>query len=126
MGIHCYVVEWDPAKLSWSSFRGELLGPTDPKEAPSGAIRKLILDKYKELGLTSEPNKGDNGVHASASPFEGLAEKTNWLGASISEDSFGKALLKAGLSEDTIKAWSVDPRVELPEGGMGSVFDALE
>merc|ERR1712038_1701731 len=79
-----------------------------------------------DLGLTSEPNKGDNGVHASASPFEGLAEKTNWLGASIAEDKFGKALLNAGLSEETIKEWSVDPRVELPEGGKGSVFDALE
>ncbi len=24
--IHCYVVEWDPAKLSWSDFRNKLLG----------------------------------------------------------------------------------------------------
>jgi len=40
-----------------------------------GSIRKAILDNYKKLGLTSVPNKGDNGVHASASPFEGLAEK---------------------------------------------------
>ncbi len=81
---------------------------------------------YKELGLTSVPNKGDNGVHASASPFEGLAEKNNWLGIEIADDKFGKALLDAGLSEETIKAWSVDPRVDLPEGGKGSVFDALE
>ena len=83
-------------------------------------------NSYQELGLTSEPNKGDNGVHASASPFEGLAEKNNWLGQDFSKDTFGKALLEAGLSEETIKAWSVDPRVELPEGGKGSVFDALE
>lgn len=75
VSIHCYEVQWDPSKLSWESFRGELLGPTDPKECPEGSIRKAILDSYKELGLTSVPNKGDNGVHASASPFEGLAEK---------------------------------------------------
>jgi len=125
--IHCYVVEWDPAKLSWSSFRGELLGPTDPKEAPSGAIRKLILDKYKELGLTSEPNKGDNGVHASASPFEGLAEKTNWLKMSINSDAFGKALLDNGLSSKTIQDWSVDPRVTVSsDGEKASIFDTLE
>ena len=73
--IHCYEVQWDPKKLSWESFRGELLGPTDPNEGPEGSIRKAILDNYKKLGLTSVPNKGDNGVHASASPFEGLAEK---------------------------------------------------
>jgi hypothetical protein len=125
--IHCYEVEWNADKLKWEAFRGELLGPTDPNDAPAGSIRKTILEDWKELGLTAEPNKGDNGVHASASPFEGLAEKTNWLGASIKEDTFGKALLEAGLFEETIKEWSVDPRVELPNGeGKGSVFDALE
>ena len=76
--------------------------------------------------MESVPNKGDNGVHASASPFEGLAEKNNWLGIAISNDKFGKALLDAGLSEELIKEWSVDPRVNLPEGDKGSVFDALE
>ena len=84
------------------------------------------METYESLGLTSKPNKGDNGVHASASPFEGLAEKMNWLGYSITEDAFGKALLDAGLSEETIKEWSVDPRVALPGGDKGSVFDALE
>lgn len=76
--------------------------------------------------MTEKPNKGDNGVHASASPFEGLAEKSNWLGRSIVSDAFGKALLDAGLSEETIKAWSVDPRVTMPHGEKSSVFDALE
>ena len=42
----------------------------------SHAITSAVIHiSYKELGLTSVPNKGDNGVHASASPFEGLAEK---------------------------------------------------
>ena len=73
--IYCFEVEWPSPKLSWSDFRGKLLGPTDPANAPDGSLRKEILTRYKELGLTSEPNQGDNGVHASASPFEGLAEK---------------------------------------------------
>ena len=124
--IHCFEVQWKPEQLSWADFRGKLLGPTDPADGPEGSIRKAILDSWKQLGLKSVPNKGDNGVHASASPFEGLAEKTNWLGASIAGDAFGKALLDAGLTEDTIKAWSVDPRVKQPDGEMGSVFDALE
>jgi len=124
--IHCYEVEWNPAFLSWSDFRNKLLGPTDPAEAPVDSIRGTILSKYKEFGLKSVPDKGDNGVHASASPFEGLAEKTNWLKKSIEEDNFGKALLAHGIALETIKEWSVDPRVQLPEGGQGSVFDALE
>ena len=40
---------------------------------------------------------GDNGVHASASPFEALAERSNWLRASVSKDAFGKALLASGI-----------------------------
>jgi nucleoside diphosphate kinase len=124
--IHCYEVEWDPAVLSWSGFRNKLLGPTDPADAPADSIRGTILSEYKEFGLSSVPNKGDNGVHASASPFEGLAEKSNWLKRSVEETDFGKALLGKGLSIETIKEWSVDPRVHLPEGGQGSVFDALE
>ena len=42
-----------------------------------------------------------------------------------SKDPFAKALLEAGLSKDTIKEWSVDPRVKV-EGEMSSIFDALE
>jgi hypothetical protein len=124
--IHCFVVEFSPKKLSWEDFRNKVLGPTDPAEGPVGSLRKTILTDFKALDLKSEPDKGDNGVHASASPFEGLAEKINWLGKSLEEDSFGKALLKAGLSKKTIVEWSVDPRIKMPDGSMGSVFDALE
>jgi hypothetical protein len=38
----------------------------------------MILRDWENLGLAYVPNVGDNGVHASASPFEGLAEKMNW------------------------------------------------
>jgi hypothetical protein len=125
--IHCYEVVWDPSQLSWSDFRSKVLGPTDPNEAPVGSLRRTILDNYQSLGLSAVPNKGDNGVHASASPFEGLAEKINWLRRPLESDDFGKALLAAGLSKTTIEEWSVDPQVIVSENGSkGSVFDALE
>jgi hypothetical protein len=105
----------------------------DPKyflvlKSKDSFLRYVTVSRYsyKELGLSSCPNKGDNGVHASASPFEGLAEKSNWLKRPIEGDSFGKAMLSKGIPLSTIKAWSVDPRVELPGGGKGSLFDALE
>ena len=125
--IYYYVVQWDPETLSWSDFRNQLLGPTNPTDAPIGSIRRTILDQYEKLGLSSQPNKGENGVHASASPFEGLAEKLNWLGISIDEDDFGQALLSSGMPRDRILNWSKDPQVLLNESGdRGSVFDALE
>jgi len=124
--IHWYSVEWEPSTLSWADFRGKVLGPTDPKEAPEDSLRGKILSGWKDLGLASEPNVGDNGVHASASPFEGLAERMNWLRATCDKDDYCQSLVKAGISEDTIKNWSVDPQVPYGEGKKGSLFDALE
>ena len=86
----------------------------------------IIAADWKGLGLKAPCNGGDNAVHASASPFEGLAERTNWLAVPIADDPFGKKLLDAGISEATLKAWTVDPRVPMPDGGQGSLFDALE
>lgn len=124
--IYFFTVAWDAAVCPWSSFRGEVLGPTDPAKAPAGAIRKEILEKWKELGLEAEPNNSDNGVHASASPFEGLAERMNWLAVPVGKDPFGAKLLAIGMSEDRIGDWSKDPRIKVEAGSQGSIFDALE
>ena len=124
--IHYYVVEWDPKDLKWSEFRGDLLGPTDPAQAslflflflfyfrmgkyadvvffhlqaPLASLRGEIFAEWKALGLPNEPFTGENGVHASASPLEGLAERANWLKASVSKDSFGKAAVGEGRAEE--------------------------
>jgi len=126
VSIHCFEVEWDPDILSWQEFRGNLLGSTDPTKAELGSIRRKILDQYEELDLSAKPSTGDNGVHGSASPFEGLAERVNWLEKKIEEDSFGKILLAEGLKQDVIKNWFSDPTIMISEGEEGGVFDALE
>ena len=88
-----------------------MLGPTDPKDAPEGALRGIIAGDWEKLGLKAPCNGGDNAVHASASPFEGLAERMNWLALAPADDVFGKVLLAAGVPEETIKKWSSDPQV---------------
>merc|ERR1739849_47262 len=103
--IYYFSVEWDPAVLSWADFRGKVLGPTDPAEAPADSLRGVIMKDWESLGLKYVPNTGDNGMHASASPFEGFAERNNWLEVAVAEDSFGKAMLDSGLGESLIKAW---------------------
>ena len=123
--IHYYLVEWPTASLSWADFRGKVLGATDPSEAASGSLRRAILDDWRALGLPACPDTGDNGVHASASPFEGLAEKMNWLQVKPSEDAFGAAIIADGLDEATLAKWILDPVVTYPDG-KGSLFDALE
>jgi len=132
VNIHYFVVEFDASKLPWAKFRGEVLGPTDPAKAPADSLRGQIMAQWKELDLTAPPNTGDNGVHASASPFEGLAEKMNWLGLDPTTDEFGKALLEGTGDEQVTKEmldeFKVDPQVLLPAGGgkKGSLFDQLE
>jgi len=125
--IRWFTVDWDENKLSWEDFRGKVLGPTNPKDAPAGSLRGEILRDWKTLGLPSEPNVGDNGMHASASPFEAMSERMNWLNKRCSEDSFCKAMVAAGFSEKTINEWSVDPQVKIDASGKkGSLFDAVE
>ena len=109
--IHYFTTEWDSSKLTWEQFRGEVLGATDPTTAGPASLRRQILDKFQELGLTSKPNVGDNGVHASASPFEAMAERLNWVGADIKTDPFAQAMVAAGIPEETIMSWTKDPQV---------------
>ena len=62
----------------------------------------------------------NNGVHASASPLEGYAERANWLGIAPAEDQFGRQLLAVGISEELLAKWMQDPRVPIPGPGENS------
>jgi len=124
--IHWFAVEWDERAIPWADFRGKVLGPTDPANAPSDSIRGMILANWQELGLGSQPNVGNNGVHASASPLEALYERMNWLGMPCAEDVFGNFLMQCQVPAEFIDHCAVDPQVNLPEGNTGSVWDYLE
>jgi len=129
VSIYYFVVEWDSKDLSWADFRGKVLGPTDPADAPKDSLRGGALANWKDLGLAAEPNTGENCVHASASPFEGLAERMNWLGYRAERDNFGKALLNAGVRMKTIKDWTTDPEVTYGDAEnptKKSIWDTLE
>jgi hypothetical protein len=125
--IVAYSVTWDQNNCSWEDFRCKVLGPTDPTKAPKDSIRGMIFADWEKLGLAEQPNTGDNGVHASASPFEGLAEHMNWLGMSPKKCVFGQTMLSTGIAMKTIAEWSVDPQLIIsPSGERGSCFDAME
>jgi nucleoside diphosphate kinase len=123
--IYYMSVEWDADTLPWGDFRKKVLGGTNPEEAADGSIRKLILTDWENLGLKSMPNTGDNGVHASASPFEAFCERCNWMGVPLSADPFGRALVAKGIPQDTVKSWMSDPSVTYEEKKT-SLFDLLE
>lgn len=121
------MVEWSEKATSWADFRGSGLGPTDPVDAPAASLRGQIAAQWQSLGLRAPCDVGDNGVHASASPFEAMAERCNWLRSthSISTDPFGKACIAAGIPESVLKDWSVDPQVKY-NGKKSSLFDLVE
>ena len=119
--IHYYSVSFPASSLPWSCFRSQVIGPTDPTLASATSLRGQILANWEALGLSSVPTVSDNGVHASASPLEGLAERRNWLKVPIADDHFGAQLLLSGVAEETVEGWCLDPRV----GGV-SVFDSFE
>jgi hypothetical protein len=45
--IYYYVVSWESSKISWDSFRGDVLGPTDPATAPASSLRGKIMAQWK-------------------------------------------------------------------------------
>lgn len=118
--IYYFSVQWDTSTLSWSEFRADVLGSEDPASANIGSIRWQILQDWEALGLAAEPTAADNAVHGSASPFEGVVERCNWLGSTFEEDETAKALIGAGIAKDRLKEWTKDPQVThsaVAEGG---------
>eukprot|EP00900_Chrysochromulina_parva_P014784 jgi/Chrpa1/23306/Chrysochromulina_OHIO_Genome00024248-RA len=61
---HYFVVEFDPATLSWADFRGKVLGPTNPADAPTDSLRGIVAANWQKLGLQAPCDDSDNAVHA--------------------------------------------------------------
>ncbi|GMH97294.1 hypothetical protein TrVE_jg4033 [Triparma verrucosa] len=134
-GIYYYVVGFDSEEISWAKFRGEIIGATNPEDAPEGSIRGQMLANWEGteedegLDMDDKPNVGDNGVHASAGPIEGLKERTVWLGYEAIDDPFGEQLIAwTGGKAATIEPWLNDAEVEEAKNYelKGKMFDLTE
>jgi nucleoside diphosphate kinase len=120
-----FIVEFDPEALPWKTFRGEVIGATDPAKAVDGSLRRILYRRWEELGLSYRPTVTENGIHASAGPLEGLRERIVWAGARIDEDQFARALLSAGIARPRLEALLENPVVALA-GETDHVFDLTE
>ncbi len=130
--IHAYIIQWNESALTWKDFRSKVIGSTNPADAEKDSLRSTIFHGYQELGLTEQPNTGNNAIHASASPLEGLAERCNWCSQEINQDQFGSMLLGKGIPETSIVDWCDNIEVRLPTISEQSgykketVFDVVE
>ena len=103
--VNWYTIEWEESAMTWVDFRAQFVGPTKPEVAPKGSMRGIIFQDWEKLGLAEQPNVSDNGVHASAGPLEGLAERGIWTGAKIAEDAYGQALAAGGCDMSLVQEW---------------------
>lgn len=121
--VHWFVVRFDSSVLPWRTFRNSVIGSTNPADSAEGSLRAAFRERWQDLGLASEPNYQDNGVHASAGPLEALRERQIWLGDDPAVDGFGAAVAK--LANCELAELLANPNLDI-EGRSGSAFDLLE
>jgi nucleoside diphosphate kinase len=116
---------------SWKEIRGTLTGATNPTKASSESIRGNLLRLRESIGLT-EVNTGANGVHVSAGPIEAMIEIVRFMSnldhgseLHISATCMGRALIKSGLSSETLNYLATNPAILL-NGKNASLFDLTE
>ena len=78
--LNLYMFKLEEQLYAREDFRSKVSGLTGSEAAPTDSHRGAILAQWEKLGLKSKPDTDDNGVHASAFPFEALTERVNWLG----------------------------------------------
>eukprot|EP00930_Biecheleria_cincta_P048677 TRINITY_DN33955_c0_g1_i1.p1 TRINITY_DN33955_c0_g1~~TRINITY_DN33955_c0_g1_i1.p1 ORF type:complete len:318 (-),score=56.78 TRINITY_DN33955_c0_g1_i1:198-1151(-) len=128
--ISWFLVEFDAAQLSFTSFRDDVVGATDPILANTQSLRGRILRcGLRDWGMGSPPDKQDNGFHASASPLEAMDEQITWLSSTSSEvlanDPLGKALVQR-FGQSAAEALLQNPPLQLADGRQGTAFDLVE
>lgn len=125
-----FAVEFSPAQVSWRRFREELLGATNPGEAPTKSIRGQFYQHWSKLGLQEQPNVLNNCIHASAGPLEGLREWMLWTGEALANHPLARSLTVAGAREQQLETWLGNPFIEDwrigHETSSGPIFDCSE
>lgn len=120
--VSWYLLEWNELKLSWTQFRRDVLGATDPTAAVPSSIRAKILSRADELNLGFVPTTSKNCVHGSASPLEAFNERCIWTGATATTDAFPGALAnKFKVTGPNIEWFRTNPTI-----GGKPLFDMVE
>lgn len=109
-----------------ASFDGQRESPVCSPHPPQRRwVFLLVYCCFRCVSMAPSRSLHWAGVHASASPFEAMAERCNWVGASVQSDVYGRGMIAAGVPVETIVAWSSDPQVK-SGAGKSSLFDLLE
>lgn len=123
--IHCFLMEFDGDVLPWKTFRADVIGATDPAKAAPNSIRGALFQRRQELGLSM--NARDNVIHASASPFEAMMERSVWMPSfATTDDPLWTALHGSGITLPALtNLANQNPTITL-DGKTASAIDQLE
>jgi len=119
------------SKTSWAILRQQLVGATIPANAAEGSIRRTLLNRHEELHMP-DVSPGNNGVHLSAGPLEGMVELQRFCSEpekgsqlDLRETCFGRLLLSKGLPQNLLTELAKNPTLEI-DGRSISAFDLTE
>jgi nucleoside diphosphate kinase len=123
--IEVMLLEFDAGHLSWKRFRDDVIGATNPAAADEHSIRGLLHDRQEDLGVVVSYR--ENVIHASASAFEALCEKTLWLPElPLARDPLWQALDGSGIRLDQLRAWREENPLVTLAGRTAALLDLLE
>ena len=110
--VHYFLVEWDNAGMSWSDFRKNVIGGTNPVTAHPESLRSIMNREWKDLALDGPLDMMRNGLHASASAFEAMVERLAWLNIPATCDPLGVKLYDIGLGVQLMNDWMLNVSVK--------------
>lgn len=123
--IRCFLMDFDGDSLPWKSFRADVIGATDPAKANPDSIRGTLFSRREAFGLTM--NARDNVIHASASPFEAMTERSIWMpDFKLASDPLWKALTGSGIDQPSLASLAGNNPVVTLDGQTASAIDHME
>jgi hypothetical protein len=114
----------------WPALRDEMIGVTFPEKALPESIRGTLYANPRKFGLEAV-GIGNNGVHLSAGPFEGMFEIQNFLGSILKSDPQArpplllKKMMAKGMGFDEALGALKNPPLEA-NGRATDLFSATE
>ena len=102
----------DSSYLTWDVFNDIIIGCENPGHARAESLRSAISANWESLQLPSPLDENNNAIHASASAFEALVERTQWLDAPTFSDPLGYSLNILGVTPSLLNEWFQNPVVK--------------
>jgi hypothetical protein len=118
--MHYYVIEFDPAEVSWKAFREQMLGKTDASRADPQSLRGELYQRFKSQ--LHFPGR-DNFVHGSAGPLESFIERSiHEPDFEMNQSPVGMYLQQSGVTLPLFQQWKAAQSLHQ----LGALFDATE